>query len=154
LTFDVTTTGNATAAVSNSVIVSAAPPAVSPESAATGANTTYTIDDVPVTGLSSDANSLVVVARATSGSGTEVWYSGAAGYTVSYTVSAGGAATADAVSSVAVSTTVNAGDTVTLTLEAPLASGYAVNVTAEGTNPTSSGSDNRRQATTSLLAAR
>jgi hypothetical protein len=136
LTFDVTTSGNVTPAVSNPVTLSIAPPAVAAASAVAGANTTYSIDDVPVTGLSSGGTSLVVVAKATGGSGTVAWYNGPSGYSVSFVASGGGAITTDAVSAATVSTTANPGDTVTLALATSLASGYTVNITAEGTNPT------------------
>jgi hypothetical protein len=135
LTFDVTTSGNATPAVSNPVTLSIAPPAVEAVSAVAGANTTYAIADVPVTGLSAGGTSLVVVAKATGGSGTVAWYNGSSGYTVTFVASGGGATSTDAVSGATVSTTVNPGDTVTLDLVTSLASGYIVNITAEGTNP-------------------
>jgi hypothetical protein len=141
LTFDITTSGNATAAVSNPVIVSIAPPAVAAASAVAGANTTYSIADVPVTGLSSDATSLVLVARATGGSGTVAWYNGPPGYTVTFVASGGGATTTDAVSTATVSTTVNSADTVTLSLVTSLANGYTVDITAIGTNPTAVSTD-------------
>jgi hypothetical protein len=141
LTFDVTTSGNATPAVSNPVTVSIAPPAVAAASAVAGANTTYTIADVPVTGLSAGGTSLVVVAKATGGSGTVAWYNGPSGYTVTFVASGGGATTTDAVSGATISTTTNPSDTVTLDLVTSLASGYIVNITAEGTNPTAVSSD-------------
>jgi hypothetical protein len=141
LTFEVTTSGNATPAVSNPVTVSIAPPAVAAASAVAGANTTYTIADVPVTGLSAGGTSLVVVAKATGGSGTVAWYNGPSGYTVTFVASGGGATTTDAVSGATLSTTTNPSDTVTLDLATSLASGYIVNITAEGTNPTAVSSD-------------
>ncbi len=141
LTFDVTTSGNATPAVSNPVTVSIAPPAVAAASAVAGANTTYTIADVPVTGLSAGGTSLAVVAKATGGSGTVAWYNGPSGYTVTFVASGGGATTTDAVSGATLSTTADPSDTVTLDLATSLASGYIVNITAEGTNPTAASSD-------------
>jgi hypothetical protein len=142
LTFDVTTSGNATPAASNTVTVSIAPPAVAVASALAGANTTYSIADVPVTGLSSGGASLVLVARATDGNGTVAWYGGPSGYTVTFEASGGGAVTTDTVSGATLSTTVNSADTVTLSLASSLASGYTVNITAEGTNPMVVSTDN------------
>ncbi|HUC12911.1 MAG TPA: hypothetical protein VMS00_00530 [Acidimicrobiales bacterium] len=141
LTFDVTTSGNATPALSNPVTLSIAPPAVAAASAVAGANTTYSIDDVPVTGLSSGGTSLVVVAKATGGSGTVAWYNGPSGYSVTFVASGGGATATDVVGAATVSTTVNPGDTVTLALATSLASGYTVNITAEGTNPVAVSTD-------------
>jgi len=135
LTFDVTTSGNATPAVSNAVTVSTAPPAVAAASSVAGANTTYSIADVPIAGLSSGGTSVVLVARATSGNGTVSWYNGPSGYTVTFIASGGGATSTDTVNGATVSATVNPGDTVTLSLATSLASGYTVNITAEGTNP-------------------
>ena len=92
LTFEITTSGNATPALSNPVTITIAPPAVSVASAVAGANTTYSVADVPVTGLSSGGTSVVLIAKATSGSGTVAWYNGASGYTVTYEAGGGGAA--------------------------------------------------------------
>ncbi len=141
LTFDVTTSGNATPALSNIVTLSTAPPAVAVASAVAGANTTYSIADVPLTGLSSGGASLVLVAKATGGSGTVAWYNGPSGYTVTFVASGGGATTTDTVNAATVSTTVNPGDTVTLALATSLASGYSIDITAEGTNPTAVNTD-------------
>jgi hypothetical protein len=141
LTFDVTTSNNVTPAESNPVTVSTAPPAVAAASAVAGANTTYSIADVPVTGLSAGGASLVLVARATAGSGTVTWYNGASGYTVNFAPGGGGAVTSDTVNSAMLSTNVSSGDTVTLALATPLASGYTVNITAVGTNPAAPNTD-------------
>ena len=141
LTFDLTTSGNATPALSNPVTISIAPPAVAAASAVAGANTSYSIADVPVTGLSSGGASLVLVAKATVGSGTVTWYNGPSGYTVTSGPPGGGALTTDAVIATSLSTTLNSGDTVTLALATALTNGYTVNVTAEGTNPTAVSTD-------------
>jgi hypothetical protein len=141
LAFDVTTSGNATPAMSNPVTLSIAPPAVEVASAVAGANTTYSVADVPITGLSSGGTSLVLVARATGGSGTVAWYNGASGYSVTFVASGGGATTPDGVNAATVSTTVNPGDTVTLALATSLSSGYSVNISAEGSNPTAVSTD-------------
>ena len=139
-TFDVVTSANATAAISNAVTVSSAPPTVSASVPGLGANAVYTISDVPVKALSSGATSLVLVARALSGSGTVAWYGGASAYAVTYTPN-GGAGVAIQVSSVAVSRSVNAGDTVTMTLASALTDNASVGITAEGTNPAAAGTD-------------
>jgi hypothetical protein len=139
-TFDVVTSANATAATSNPITVGPAPPTVSASSLGAGANAVYTVRDVPVQALSSGGASLVLVARAVGGSGTVAWYSGASGYTVTYTPT-GGAAVAIQVSSAVVSRNVNTGDTVTLTLASALADNGSVSVTAEGTNPAAGSTD-------------
>lgn len=141
LTFSVTTSGNSSAASSNPVTVNPALPTVSVGSAVAGASPLYSFSGVPVVGLSSSGTSLVLVAKATGGDGTVVWYNGAAGYTVAYAPSGGSATTADTVSAATVSTTVNPGDTVTLTLADPLANGYTLYITAEGTNPAGGSTD-------------
>ncbi|HYA44289.1 MAG TPA: hypothetical protein VED59_01685, partial [Acidimicrobiales bacterium] len=82
---------------------------------------------------------LVLIARATTGSGTVVWSSGAPGYTVMYTSPAGTTGT-DAVTVAVLSGASNTDDTVTLTLASALASGGAVTISAVGANPTSPGS--------------
>ena len=51
--FDVSTSKNATLASSNSLTVAVAGPQLSAASVAFGANTTYSITDVPVAGMSS-----------------------------------------------------------------------------------------------------
>ena len=135
LTFDVTTSGNATPAESNPVTITTAPPAVAAASAVAGANTTYSIADVPVTGLSSGGTSLVLVARATAGSGTVTWYNGASGYTVTSRTCGRGAVTSDAVSAATALDERQLGRHGDLGLATSLASGYTVNVTAVGTNP-------------------
>jgi hypothetical protein len=141
LTFEITTSGNATPALSNPVTITIAPPAVSVASAVAGANTTYSVADVPVTGLSSGGTSVVLIAKATSGSGTVAWYNGASGYTVTYEAGGGGAVTTDTVSAATVSTTTNPGDAVTLALVTSLESGYTVNIDAAGTNPSAASTD-------------
>jgi hypothetical protein len=83
----------------------------------------------------------VLVARATEGNGTVAWYGGSSGYTVTFETLGGGAVTTDAVSTATLSTTVNSADTVTLSLATSLASGYTVDITAEGTNPTAVSTD-------------
>jgi hypothetical protein len=94
-----------------------------------GANTTYSVGNIDVTGLSSNKTTLVLTAAAVTGTEAIVFYNGTAGYKVTYTPS-GGTATTDAVQSVAVS-----GHSVTLTLATDLATGDRLDITAVGTNP-------------------
>ena len=139
-TFDVVTSVNGAPAVSNAITVSSAPPTASAASSALGANTVYTIDDVPVRALSSGGDSLVLVAKAVGGTGTVAWYDGAAGYTVAYAPPNGAAVTV-AVTGVTVLSAVKADDTVIIALGSGLATNDNVDITAEGTNPATVSTD-------------
>ncbi len=131
LHFTVTTSKNATGASSSNISVTTAGPQLAAGSVAFGANTTYSVSDVPVANLSSSQTTLKLSAGVTGGTEALTFYNGSAGYTVTYTPS-GGSATADAVSGVALSSN---GSVATLTLATALASGDVLNVTAKGTNP-------------------
>jgi hypothetical protein len=134
-TFAVTTSKNSTSASSNSVTVSPAGPVLTAVSYAFGANTSYTMNDIPVAGLSANGTALTLTAAATHGAGTIAFLnsgSGGAGYSVAYTPS-GGSATSDTVTNASA-----AGATVTLTLGTALVTGDTITVTATGTNPPSS----------------
>jgi hypothetical protein len=134
-TFAVTTSKNATSSSSNSVTVSPAGPVLTAVSYGFGANTTYTLNDVPVAALSANGTSLTLTAAATHGTGTITFLNSGAngpGYSVTYTPS-GGSATSDTVTNASAT-----GATVTLTLGTALVSGDTVTVTATGTNPPSS----------------
>ena len=129
--FNVTTSKNTTLASSNTITVGSAGPQLAATTVAFGANTTYTIGAVPVASLSSDQTTLKLAVGVTSGTEAVTFYSGAPGYAVTFTPP-GGAAAADPVSSVVLSS----GDHVaTLTLANPLATGDILNITAKGTNP-------------------
>ena len=127
--FSVTTSGDDYPAISNQISVSTSGSALTASSLAFGANATYTITDVPVTGLTSGGNTLSLVANATVGTETINFYNGSAGYSVTYTPS-GGSATADTVTA-----GVSTGASVTLTLTTALVSGDTLTIIAEGTNP-------------------
>ncbi len=139
-TFDVVTSSNSTAAISDAVTVSPAPPTASAISPGLGVNTVYTIAGVPVEALTSGATSLVMVAKAVAGAGTVAWYNGASGYTVTYTPTSG-ASVVVPVGGVTVLETANADDTVVLALGSALSAGGSVDITAEGTNPVTSSTD-------------
>ena len=139
-TFDVSTSANSAPAISDAIAVSSAPPTASASSPPLGANTSYTINGVPVKALTSGGTSLVLVAKALGGTGTVAWYNGASGYTVTYTPSGGSAAVVP-VSSVTVLRAVNPADTVILSLGLALAAGGSVVITAEGTNPATLSTD-------------
>ena len=130
--FTVTTSQNDTPASSNAVTVTTAGPVLTAASQAFGANTTYTIRNASVTGLSSAATSLALTAAPTSGSGTIAFVNGAQGYAVTVTPS-GGSATSDAVVAAVAS-----GATVTLTLASGVVNGDTLDITAPGENPASS----------------
>jgi hypothetical protein len=136
LTFSATTSENDTPASSNGVTVTTPGPILTAASHAFGADTTYTISEVPVTGLTSGGNSLTLTAAATVGTETIAFLnsgSGGAGYTVDYTPPGGGTATSDTVTNASAS-----GATVTLTLATALVSGDTVDITASGQNPAAS----------------
>jgi List-Bact-rpt repeat protein len=130
LTFAAGTSRSGTA-TSNAMTVTGGPQ-LSAASQASGANTTYTISQVPVTGLSASGTSLTLTATPTSGTETITFLNsgaGGAGYAVTYTPS-GGAATSDTVTNASA-----AGATVTLILATALVSGDTVDVRASGQNP-------------------
>jgi len=132
--FTVTTSKNSSPGTSNTMTVTAAPPVLTAATRGFGANTTYTINDATVAGLSASGTSLKLTAVATSGTGTITFLNSGtgAGYSVSVTPS-GGSVSADAVTNASAS-----GATVTLTLVTALVDGDALTITATGTNPASS----------------
>ncbi len=112
--------------------VTAAGSGLTATSQAFGANTTYTISDVPAVNLTANGAALALTAAATAGSGTIGFLnsgSGGAGYTVRYTPP-GGAATNDAVTNASAS-----GAVATLTLATGLVNGDTVDLIATGQNP-------------------
>ena len=133
--FDVSTSKNATPASSNSLTVAVAGPQLSAASVAFGANTTYSITDVPVAGVSSGQTTIKLTVGVTSGTEAIDFYSGAASYTVTYTPSAGTASN-DTVTKVVLS---SSNHIATLTLSSPVANGGVLNLTARGTNPVATG---------------
>ena len=133
-TFNVTTSNNETSAVSNTVVVRDSGPALSALSYFFGDNTAYTVSDVPVASVSSGGNTLTLKLVATAGSAVMALDGSAGGYSVSVTPSGGGTAASDAVQKVALS-----GSSATLTLASALTNGEALDITANGTNPSSSG---------------
>ncbi len=133
--FDVSTSKNATPASSNSLTVAVAGPQLSAASVAFGANTTYSITDVPVAGVSSGQTTIKLTVGVTSGTEAIDFYSGAASYTVTYTPSAGTASN-DTVTNVVLS---SSNHVATLTLASPVANGGVLNITARGTNPVATG---------------
>ena len=141
--FNVSTSKNATPAPSNTVTVAVAGPQLSAASAEFGANTTYSVSDVPVASLSSGQNTLKLTASVTSGTRAISFFSGAAGYTVTYTPPVG-AARNDPVTNVALGST---NHIVTLTLANAVANGDVLNITAKGTNPAATGATESNEMT-------
>ncbi len=133
--FDVSTSKNATPASSSAVTIATTGPQLSAGSVEFGANTAYTITDVPVASVSADQTTLKLTVGVTTGTEAISFYGGAAGYTVTYTPSAG-TATADAVTNVALS---SSNHVATLTLATAVANGGILNITAKGTNPPANG---------------
>ncbi len=74
----VTTSGNATPAISNILTVEPQPPTISATSVVLGANATYTLSDASWSTLTTGVNALVLTAKATAGS-TISWYGGGVG---------------------------------------------------------------------------
>ncbi len=132
--FDVSTSKNVTPASSSSVTITTAGTQLSAASVEFGANTTYTVTDVPVASVSANQTSLKLTVNVTTGTEPISLYSGAAGYTVTYTPS-GGTAAADAVTNV----TLSSGQVAILTLATAVANGGVLNITAKGTNPAANG---------------
>ena len=141
LTFSVTTSANATPAVSNSISVGSAGVTLTAGSVAFGANTTYSISNVPIS--SSGGTTVALAAQPTAGTELLTFYNGAGGYSVIYTPPGGSAAT-DAVVSAALGT----GNTsVTLTLATALEAGGKLSITATGTNPAASSTQQSNEIT-------
>ena len=141
--FNVSTSKNATPAASTSVTVATSGAQLSAASVEFGANTTYSISDVPVANVSADQTLLKLTAGSTTGTEEISFYSGAAGYTVTYTPS-GGSATADAVTGVTLS---SANHVAVLTLATAVANGGILNITAKGTNPAANGASQSNEIT-------
>ncbi len=129
------TTSGATQGTSNAIGVASSSSSLSAVYYGLGSNTTYSIGNTPVSGMSTDMTTRDPDRSPHSGTGLLSFYNGTAGYTVSYTPS-GGAATSDPVLGAVLN-----GTTVTLTLEYALANGDTLNITATGTNPPTAGSD-------------
>jgi hypothetical protein len=127
--FTVTTSANSTLATSNTVTVNGSAATLTAALYGFGANTTYTITNMPVNNLTANQNSLFLDAQITSGTEALTFYPGVAGYSVTFTPS-GGSATADPVETANI-----VGNSVTLTLADALANGDELDITATGTNP-------------------
>ncbi len=131
--FNVTTVMNATPAASNAVAVASSGLTLSAASRAFGANTTYTISNVPIVSAAAvlaNQNSVVLSVGVTSGTeALSLYTGGASGYTVTYTPP-GGAPIADPVNSATAQ-----GGQITLTLANPVMTGGSLTITALGTNP-------------------
>ncbi len=69
-----TTSGNGSPAISNTLMVEPAAPTFSATSVVLGANATYTLSDASWPALSSAANAVVLTAKASAGT-THSWYS-------------------------------------------------------------------------------
>ncbi len=122
--FTVTTSSNVTPATSNTVAVGTSGATLSAASHNFGVNTSYTISNVAVAGLTTSQN---VVTLSVIPSGTILLPGGAASYTVVYTPPGGSAAT-DAVTGITPTST----SVVSLTLATPVANGGTLNFTFNG----------------------
>jgi hypothetical protein len=136
----VTTSGNSSPAISNTLMVEPAPPTFSATSVVLGANATYTLSDASWPALNSAANAVVLTAKASQGT-TISWYTGVSAYSVVYTPPRG-RPTPDPVKSAQVSSTTSSNDTVTLTLTAAVVAGDQVTISGRGTNPPGTSTDN------------
>ena len=132
LSFAVTTTANTSPGTSNAVTVISSQVSLSAALYGFGANTTYSISDVPVVSLSSANTTVKLEAVATEGTATLSFLNTTAGYSV--TVSSSSGTHPDKVTAVSAS-----GPVATLTLANALASGDTLDITATGTNPPPSG---------------
>ena len=93
--------------------------------------------------VSSGQTTLKLIVGDTSGNQAIDFYSGAAGYTVTYTPSAGTASN-DAVTNVVLSSN---NHSATLTLASAVANGGVLNITAKGTNPVAGGATESNEMT-------
>ena len=132
LSFSVTTTGNTSPGTSNAVNVISSAVSLSASLYGFGANTTYSISDVPVANMGSGGTTLKLQANASEGKATISFLNSTAGYSVTVTSSSG--TSSDQVTAVSAS-----GPAATLSLADALANGETLNVTATGTNPAASG---------------
>ncbi|HMK96412.1 MAG TPA: hypothetical protein VK425_02635 [Acidimicrobiales bacterium] len=134
-TFGVTTSRNTTSASSNIVTVNASGATLTAEFYGPGANTTYTITGITVL---STGTTVILIAQLIGGSGTISFLNSpnGSGYSVTYTPS-GGSATNDPVTSATA-----AGAEVTLTLADTVTAGGTLAITATGTNPSTTGTEN------------
>ena len=130
--FAVTTSAGTRPGISNEVSVTSSPLTLSARSYVLGANTTYSIEDVPVANLNGSDATVTLQVAATEGGGIISFVDGAAGYSV--TVSGPSGTVPDKVTAVSVS-----GPAATLTLAEGLASGETIDVRATGSNPAASG---------------
>ncbi|HMK96548.1 MAG TPA: hypothetical protein VK425_03315, partial [Acidimicrobiales bacterium] len=130
--FAATTTGNMSPGTSNAVSVVSSAVSLSAALYGPGANTTYSISDVPVANLSSGGTTVELQAAATEGKETISFFDATAGYSVTVTGSSG--TSSDQVTAVSAS-----GPVATLTLADELVSGDTINITATGTNPAANG---------------
>lgn len=89
--FSVTTSANGSAATSNAITVGAGV-SLTAASHNFGTNTTYSITNVPVSGLATSTTAVTLSAVPSGGAGTIAFSTGTAGYTVTYTPSGGSAA--------------------------------------------------------------
>jgi hypothetical protein len=138
--FSVTTSANPAPAASGAVMVSSSPPAFSATSQALGANATYMVSDASWSSMTLSQSFTVVVLSAGATAGVALsWGQSAAGYSVTVTSPSGGA-TRDAVQAATLGETPGP-HVVTLVLANPVASGYSLSISAEGTNPGTTSTD-------------
>jgi|GEM_PF-961079 predicted RNA-binding protein with TRAM domain len=146
--FAVSTSANSTADDTNTVTVSSVPPSLSASSVTNGAGVVYSITDVGANGATGGSwatltgNSTNILELTSSGALTSTaisWdTSGPSDYTVTYTPP-GGTATADSVSAISPLNSSTPTETVYLGLANAIPQGSTVNITADGTNPSSPG---------------
>ncbi len=127
----VTTSANSTLATSNTITDGSSAATLTSTLYSFGANTTYTISNMPVTSMTANQTTIFISALVTSGTEALTFFNSTngAGYTVTRTPSVG-SATADPVTAASV-----VGNSVSLTLANSLANGDKLNITATGTNP-------------------
>ncbi|HTW08037.1 MAG TPA: hypothetical protein VME46_11025 [Acidimicrobiales bacterium] len=129
--FSVTTSRNSTPATSNSVTLSNSGPALTAISQGFGANTTYTVSGLTVSGVGGGGTTTVTLTAQPTSGGTITFVNSStgAGYSVIATPS-GGSATSDTVTNAT-----SSGATVVLTLANAIVSGDTLSITAIGQNP-------------------
>jgi hypothetical protein len=138
--FSVTTSANPAPAASGAVMVSSSPPAFWATSQALGADATYVVSDASWSSLTLSQSFTVVVLSAGATGGVALsWGQSAAGYSATVT-SPSGRAISDAVQAATLGETPGP-HVVTLALADPVASGDSLRISAEGTNPATTSTD-------------
>ncbi len=138
--FSVTTSANRAPATSSPVTTSSSPPAFSATSQSLGAHASYAVTDASWSAFTLSQSFTVLLLNASATVGSAISWDGAtAGYSAIVT-SPGGATAPDVVQSVNVGVPPGL-SSATIVLASPVAAGDSLSITAQGTNPATTSSD-------------